>query len=51
LTVRRQSAPVGLLGYVGFVALSVVVAVEVERYQPSVVDQVAQQTGVDGRAG
>jgi hypothetical protein len=41
----------GLFEYVGFVALSVVVAVAVERYQPSVVDQVARQTGVDGWAG
>ena len=41
----------GLLEYAGFVALSVVVAAGVGRYQPSVVDQVARQTGVDGRAG
>ena len=41
----------GLLEYAGFVALSVVVAVAVQRYQPSVVAQVVRQTGVDGRAG
>ena len=41
----------GLFEFLGLVALSVVVAVGIRRYQPSVVDQLARQTGVGGRAG
>jgi hypothetical protein len=41
----------GLFEFLGFLALSVAVAVGVTWYQPSVVDQLARQTGVDGRTG
>ena len=41
----------GVVSFLGVVGLSAAVAVGVRRYQPSVVGQLARQTGVDGRAG
>ncbi len=41
----------GAASFLGMVGLAAVVAVGVRRYQPSVVGQLARQTGVDGRAG
>jgi len=41
----------GAVSFLGVVGLSAAVAIGVRRYQPSVVGQLARQTGVDGRAG
>lgn len=41
----------GLLTYLGFVALAVVVAVAVHRFQPASVARLARRTGIGGRVG
>lgn len=41
----------GWVTYLGFLAITLVVAVAVEWYQPSVADQLARKTGLSGRKG
>jgi len=41
----------GWVAYLGFLAMTLVVAIGVKRYQPSVADQLARKTGLSGRKG